>query len=148
MYRYQLERMRWSRWIGSTLAQLALTIMIMITTVFLLGFVADPILNLYLDPVETFTSDPLGGPSTLEVILDEDEMGGWVVHIMKGLASLGLLGAVKALFSFSPFFNFRLMLGGNRNGRAANRRERLENLNWGLLIIGILTFLWVSLVIS
>lgn len=138
--------MRWSRWIGSTLTQLALTILIMIVTVFLLGFVADPILNLYLDPIETLTSDPLRGPAHLDSILEDEDIGGWTVHILKGLASLGLLGAVKALFSFSPFFNFRMMLGGNRRGRAANGRDRLEDLNWGLLIVGIFTFLWVSII--
>jgi len=111
--------------------------------VFVLGFVADPIINLYVDPVTTLTTNPLierhdGIPAF------EDEDTTWVEHLLKGLASLGLLGFVKVIFAMSPFqwYNLRNsgLLGGNRGARAG--RDRLQSISWYLVAIGVMTFLW------
>jgi len=139
-FRYRLERMKWSRWISSTATQVFLTLFILFMTVFVLGFVADPIINLYLDPVETLTSNPL-----YETPAFEDEETTWVEHLLKGLASLGLLGFVKAIFAMGPWqwFNIRnsgLLNAGSRSGRTG--RDRLESISWYLVAIGVLTFLW------
>jgi hypothetical protein len=147
-FRYRLERMRWSRWISSTATQIILTILILFTTVFILGFVADPILNLYMDPLGTLTTNPLSRVETTVPVL-EDEKATWWEHILKGLASLGLLGVMKVIFA-SPWQWFQLrnagLLGGARprNGRAANGRDRLESISWYLVAIGVFTFLWVG----
>jgi len=149
-FRYRLERMRWSRWIKSTATQVLLTILILLTTVFLLGFIADPIINLYLDPYETITSVPFPKlDDTLPHFEDEDTswLDSWLEHYLKGLASLGLLGAVKALLAMSPWqwWNLRtsgIIGGGNRAGRGNTGRERLENISWSLVAIGVATFLW------
>ncbi len=147
-FRYHLQRMKWSRWIRSTATQIFLTVFILLLTVFLLGFVADPIINLYLDPVTTLTTNPLSSSQTFEPMLDDEEYT-WAEHILKGIASLGLLGFIKVFFAMSPWqwFNLRnsgMIGGGVRNGRAANGRDRLESISWTLVIIGIGTFLWVS----
>jgi hypothetical protein len=145
-YRYRLERLKWSAWLSSTVTQIGLTLLILLTTIFVLGFVADPIINMYLDPVGTITTNPLTNPAM--GVYDTDE--GWTLseHIMKGLASLGLLGAVKAIFAMGPWnwYNLRntgLVGGGRaRGGRGNNGRDRLENVGWGLILIGVTTFLW------
>jgi hypothetical protein len=135
--------MRWSRYISSRLTQIVLTLAIMLFTVFVFGFVADPIINLYLDPLDTITSIPSGG---IPAIQFEDEEGSWIEHFVKGLASLGLLGFVKVFFALGPFqwLNIRYngILGGHR--RRGGGRDRLEDISWTVVIIGVITFLAVS----
>ncbi|CZR52978.1 related to RING finger domain protein [Phialocephala subalpina] len=138
-FKYRLERMRWSRLITSTLTQIVITFAIMLATVFLFGFVADPIINLYLDPYETITSIPSGGTQ----LLLEDEDASWIEHFLKGLASLGLLGFVKVFFAMSPWHWWNLrqtgILGGRRRGGTG--RDRLEDISWTVVVIGVVTFL-------
>jgi hypothetical protein len=115
----------------------------MFLTVFVFGFIADPIINLYLDPIDTITSLPSGGKSAIQF---EDEEGSWLEHFVKGLASLGMLGFVKVFFVLGPWqwFNIRNggLLGGQR--RRGGGRDRLEDISWTVVIIGIITFLAVS----
>ena len=148
-FRYRLERMRWSRWISSTVTQILLTLLILFTTIFILGFVADPIISLYIDPFGTLTTNPFTSRIEYEIPDLEDEEVTWAEHILKGLASLGLLGFIKVIFAMSPMHWFQLRNsalfgGGNRNGRAANGRDRLADISWWLVIAGVLTFLYVS----
>ncbi|TAQ84099.1 hypothetical protein B7494_g7580 [Chlorociboria aeruginascens] len=141
-FRYRLERLRWGRWISSTFAQVILTVAILFFTIFIFGFVADPIINLYLDPYDTITSLPRGGPRPIQL---EDGEFTWTEHFVKGLASLGLLGFVKAFFAMSPWtwWNLRQtgIIGGGGRGRGTGR-DRLENISWTLVIIGVITFLY------
>jgi hypothetical protein len=114
----------------------------MLTTIFVFGFVADPIINLYLDPYDTITSLPSGGRAAIQF---EDEEDSWIEHFIKGLASLGLLGFVKVFFALGPWQWFNLRNGGllGRNRRGGGR-DRLEDISWTVVIIGIVTFLAVS----
>jgi RING-variant domain len=142
-FRYRLERMRWSRYISSTFTQIAITLAIMLAAVFVFGFVADPIINLYLDPLDTITSLPSGGRPAIRF---EDEQGSWIEHFLKGLASLGLLGFVKVFFAMGPlqWFNIRLNGGFGGRRRRGGGRDRLEDISWTVVIIGIITFIAVS----
>jgi hypothetical protein len=141
-FRYRLERMKWARWISSTFLQILLTLGIMFTAVFVFGFIADPIINLYLDPIDTITSLPSGGPPALHF---EEDKATWAEHFVKGVASIGMLGFVK-VFITSPWhwYNLRqtriLGTGGRRVGTG---RDRLENISWSLVFIGVITFLFV-----
>jgi hypothetical protein len=166
-YKYKLQRLSYGRWISSTAAQVALTVFIFVAAMFVLGFVADPIINLYLDPVSAIASVPdvvkdVKGRGRTASMVFEDEAAGWGEHFVKGLASLGLLGFAKFLFTLSPWhwFNMRgggvyiggggwgggwgiggLGGGGNR-GRGVTGRDRLEQLSWITILIGIATFLY------
>lgn len=143
-YKYSLERMKYRSWITSTLMQIVITFAIMLGAVFIFGFVADPIINLYLDPYETITSIPSGGAQ----LLLEDEDSSWAEHFLKGLASLGLLGFVKVFFAMSPWHWWNLrhsgILGGGRR-RAGTGQDRLQDISWTVVIIGVVTFLAVGL---
>lgn len=142
-FQYRLERLKWSRWITSTTLQIILTIGILITTIFIFGFIADPIINLYLDPYDTIASTATGGG--IPAIQFEDDEGGWLEHFMKGLASLGLLGFVKVfVFSFSPWHWMRFFSGGGGR-RQGTGRERAANISWTVVVIGVIMFLYVSL---
>ncbi|GAB7330000.1 hypothetical protein MBLNU13_g01694t1 [Cladosporium sp. NU13] len=136
-YRYQLQRLTWSSWISSTSAQIGLTVGIFVVTMFVLGFFADPIINLYLDPVTAVAEG--GGPTGSLIFEDEDP--GWAEHFAKGLASLGLLGFAKFLFGLGPWywFNRNPMLGRSGGG---NGRNRARELSWIAVAIGVATFLY------
>ncbi|KAI9741252.1 MAG: hypothetical protein M1834_002968 [Cirrosporium novae-zelandiae] len=147
-FRYRLERMQWGRWINSVATQLILTFSILLLAIFLLGFIADPIINLYLDPYDTISSFPFSKPTVsqkIETLLTTDEETSWLEHFVKGLASLGLLSFVKVLLALSPwqFWNLRTsgVIGGNvRVGN--NGRDRLASISWIVVMIGVGTFLW------
>lgn len=142
-YKYKLQRLTWGSWISSTASQIALTLLIFVTAMFALGFVADPIINMYLDPVSTIAS--AGGPSGS--LFYEDEPATWTEHFVKGLASLGLLGFAKFLLTLSPlnWFNMRgtgVMVGRSGGGLGGTGRDRLQGLSWFAIAVGIATFLW------
>jgi len=135
--------MTWSRAISSTATQIGLTLSILFLAMFLFGFVADPIINLYLDPYSTLASARFG--SKMEPILSDDDQVTWVEHFIKGLASLGLLSFIKVLLAMSPWqwWNIRssgIMNAGNRGG--ANGRDRVASISWIVIVIGVGTFLW------
>lgn len=112
--------------------------------VFALGFVADPIINLYLDPVGTIAS-PLSINSYDDYDYYEYEEAGWIEHFFKGFASLGLVGCIKVFFAMGPwnYFSLRNMLGGNARN-ATTGRDRVANISWMLVAVGVATFLFVS----
>lgn len=144
-FRYHLQRMSWGRWISSTTSQIVLTIAIFFLALFLFGFVADPIINLYLDPY-SFLSSASSSNFKLKPAPKDDNVTSWLEHFLKGFASLGLLSFVKFLFALSPWqwWNLRssgIMSGGGRAGGTG--RDRLANISWVVVLIGVGTFLWV-----
>jgi len=142
-YRYRLERMGLSRWITSIFTQITITAGIMLVMVFAFGFVADPIINLYLDPLDTIIAIPSGGATGIQY---ENGSGSWAEHLLKGLASLGLLGFVKVFFAMSPLNWINLRTGGVFGGgrrRRGGGRDRLEDISWTVVVIGVITFLTV-----
>lgn len=150
-YSYRIERLKWSQWVGSTTAQVFLTLLILWATVFILGFAADPIFNLYLDPVGAITH-PISTLSEPALVLEDEEGADWSLfeHLLKGLASLGLLGFLKIVFAMSPWhwYNLRNVVptgGARARGRGGiGGRDRLQNISWHLVLIGVITFLIVS----
>ncbi|KAJ5953516.1 Zinc finger RING-CH-type [Penicillium verhagenii] len=124
-FQYRLERLTWARWISSTATQLILTLAILILTIFLLGFVADPVIDLYVGAEEDF--------------LEPTEDASWLDHFVKGLAALGLTSCLRALL-MSPSYWIRG--SGLLRNRRSNGRNRAANLNWLVIMTGVVTFLW------
>ena len=128
--------------------QIGLTVSILCLAMFLLGFVADPIINLYLDPYNTIASVPLSKVNTNgDPIFSDGDASTWTEHFLKGMASLGLLSFIKVLLAMSPWqwWNLRssgLMSGSGRAG--ASGRDRLASISWFVVVIGVGTFIWVS----
>jgi hypothetical protein len=137
-FQYRLERMAWGRWISSSTTQITLTLAILLLTVFLLGFVADPIINLYVDPLDTIATTDFWEPTTVRGVPPLEERASWSEHFLKGLASLGVLSFMKTLLALSPWWNIRIS-GGRSTGRS-----RLASVGWVVILIGVGTFLWVS----
>ena len=147
-YSYRLERMAWGRAISSTTTQIVLTILVLLFSIFIFGFVADPIINIYLDTYSIPSSQSLPKFSEkIEPILTDDDEPSWAEHFLKGLASLGLLSFLKILI-LSPWRWWNLRSAGILNGSgrtAGNGRDRLASIGWVTVLIGVGTFLWVSL---
>ncbi|OIW27397.1 hypothetical protein CONLIGDRAFT_682454 [Coniochaeta ligniaria NRRL 30616] len=141
-FKYRLQRLWMGKWLTSWLARAVLTVTIMAVAVFVLGFVADPIINLWIDPVGTVAD------SIADVIHDveglaptyDDEPFTWAGHFMKGVLSLGLLGFLKTFLGMGPFYWFRwgTNFGG---GRRNTGRDRAQQINWAFIVIGIITFM-------
>jgi hypothetical protein len=121
-------------------AQIGLTAIILISIIFVLGFVADPIINLYLDPW-SFLSPWSGLSGSEYAYYYEDESSTWYEHFAKGFASMGVLGFLK-VFIASPLAYFRI--GGGGRGRTTGR-DRYEQVSWIIIAVGVGTFLAVCL---
>lgn len=149
-FRYRLERMQWGRWISSTATQIAVTITIFLIALFVMGFVADPIINLYSDPYSILWSPSKVG-QRIEPVLTDDDNPTWTEHFIKGLAATGLLGFVKVLVALGPwqYWNIRgsgVMSGGSRSGNTG--RDRMASISWIVVVIGVATFLVVSTLVT
>lgn len=141
-FNYKLQRMNWGRWISSNAAQIILTAAIFVIAIFLMGFIADPIINFYSEPYSIFYA-PRSLGERIEPILGEDDDPTWAEHFLKGVASIGLLGFVKAIITLSPWNWFNIRVGGSgRSG--ATGRDRLANVSWLVVAVGVMTFLYVS----
>jgi hypothetical protein len=140
-----MQRLRWGRWLSSKMLRVSLTVLVMVVTVFMLGFVADPIINFWIDPwgsiSGTLMTDEYEG-----LPLADDGPATWSFHFMKGFLSLGLLGFLKTMLAMSPWNWWNIRVGGRRRRGAG--RDRMESINWLLVAIGVLTFLGVSRVLS
>ncbi|KAI0137273.1 hypothetical protein BJ170DRAFT_678125 [Xylariales sp. AK1849] len=145
-YRYQFERMDWARRARSPILAFFMAVAIVTISIFLLGFVGDQVLNLWIDPVGTI-AEGVGlvdtEPEEVLGLADLDEEG-WSLHFVKGLLSLGLLGFLKTFLVMSPWqwWNMRAtgLVGGPR--RRGTGRDRLENISLALVAIGAITFFW------
>ncbi|KAI0479237.1 hypothetical protein GGR56DRAFT_665061 [Xylariaceae sp. FL0804] len=146
-YTWKMERLTWAQRLRSPVLALAITISVLLVTIFLLGFIADPLLGLYLDPLGTI-SDSVASRSGLRYEDPDpfEEEDGWVEHFLKGVFSLGLLGFVKAFLAMTPWqwWNIRAsgIVGGGTGRRGGTGRDRLANVNLTLVLIGVATFLY------
>jgi hypothetical protein len=126
------------------MTQLLLTSSILLFTIFLLGFVADPIINLYLDPLDTIIGAEYWDSTHIVDLPDLHDSDSWADHFFKGLASLGVLSFAKAILAVSPFRWWRL--GGPGFGSSRGRRtgrDRVASVGWLVILVGVGTFLLV-----
>jgi hypothetical protein len=129
--------MRWARWISSPIAQVLLTFIIMVAGIFVFGFIADPIIAVFLGDLEPLDEIP----EEMQEIYDAP----WTIHFIKGMASIGLLGFVRVVALPSFLFNIRqtipVRLGGQR-GRTG--RGDVQNITLVLILTGLVTIMMVG----
>ncbi|KAH7367231.1 RING finger domain-containing protein [Plectosphaerella cucumerina] len=145
-YNYRIGRLTWARQLQSGFMQLALTAIIFMFAIFLLGFVAEPIFSLWNDPVGTIADtvagvlddDDSGWPQPVRV---RREDGTWAEHFFNGFMSLGIVGFAKYLVGMTPWHWWVRSSGimGGR-GRRGGNRNRAENISWALVIVGAISF--------
>jgi len=143
-FEYRLSRLRYGRWLSSKPLRGLITLCVLMLTVFLMGFIADPIINFWVDPFGSIAetiSDVLNDTEAIHPVEHDDEPDTWWFHFTKGFLSLGLVGFLKTLLAMSPWhwFNLRSVGGRRRAGR-----DRMESINLALVMVGIITFLGVS----
>lgn len=139
-YQYNTKRLLVHDILLSRIARMLLTIVIVVLLMFVLGFVADPIINLYVDPVETMATARFWTPVTMDNISEEANDSWWIQHFMKGFVSIGVVGFLKAVLLANPwqFWNLRhsgLLGGGARAGNTG--RDRAVNISWIAVVIGV-----------
>ncbi|KIX96339.1 uncharacterized protein Z520_08117 [Fonsecaea multimorphosa CBS 102226] len=154
-YQFNFNRLTVQKYLGSRTASGALTAFVMLVIVFLLGFIADPILNLYTDPYETI----VGHEDVWQAVDVNDSKGslsGWAQHFTKGLVSMGVLSFLRTMI-LNPFqwWNLRNtgLVTGRVSGRSATGRDRAVNISWIVVAMGILSasyffYQWVQTIIG
>jgi hypothetical protein len=129
--------------LSSTWAQAGLTVVILLTSIFFLGFMADPLLNLWFDPVGTVTDAVTSVVTDIEALREPDwePPTTWTEHFVKGFFSLGLVGIFKSMLALSPWhwWNLRSMTGTGR--RQGTGRARVENISLLFVLMGAFTTL-------
>lgn len=129
--------------LSSKWAQAGLTFGILLTSIFLLGFLADPILNLWVDPVGTVSEAVTSVVTDIEALKSPEwePPTTWGEHFLKGFFSLGLVGIFKSMLALSPWhwWNLRNLTGTGR--RQGSGRARVENISLVFVIIGAFTAL-------
>ncbi|KJK88022.1 hypothetical protein H633G_08108 [Metarhizium anisopliae BRIP 53284] len=144
-FTYRLAPLHWASRLSSKWAQVFLTIVVLIVSLFVLGFIADPIMDLWFDPVGSIADTVSSVVSDLDAVRPPlyEEPSTWTEHFTKGFFSLGLIGAIKSFVAMGPWhwINFRAggLFGSGRRGGTG--RSRMDNFNLLFVIIGAFTFM-------
>lgn len=144
-FNYRLARLHWASMLSSRLAQVTLTLVVLLVGLFILGFIADPIIDLWFDPVGTISDTVTSVVSDVEARRPRpfEEPTTWAEHFTKGFFSLGFVGFIKSLIAMGPWqwLNLRTsgLLGSGR--RRGTGRARMNDLNLLFVLIGAFTFL-------
>jgi len=112
----------------------------MVVLMFLLGFIADPILNIYMNPYGSLTGKESIWDE-LQVVEDlESPISSWFAHFAKGFVSMGVVGFLKTML-LNPWNWMNLRLGGSMSTRTTTQsgRDRTVNISWIALVVGIFT---------
>lgn len=116
--------------------------MIMVVAIFIFGFVADPIMEIFLGPLDP---DELALEEIPEELLEIYNEAPWTIHFLKGMASVGLLGFVKLLL-LSPWGAWNLRQSGllRYSGQRGTGRDRASGITFALVLSGLFTIIAVS----
>ncbi|KND92489.1 E3 ubiquitin-protein ligase MARCH4 [Tolypocladium ophioglossoides CBS 100239] len=145
-FNYRLARLRCASMLSSKWAQVALTLVVVVIGIFLLGFIADPVLDLWFDPVRTISDTVTNVVSDVEAIKPSpyQEPDTWTEHFAKGFISLGFVGFIKSIIAMGPWQWLQVrtsLLFGSGGRRLGTGRARMNNFNLFFVAIGAFTFL-------
>ena len=114
-----------------------------VTYHFFAWFIADPIINLYVDPADTIYFSEVWQPSASPDALAASKKTAWLNHLIKGLASLGFLSFIKVLFAIPPWDYLNLRSSGVVSSGRNTGRSRVASIGWLVILVGVGSFLWV-----
>ena len=139
-YQYNTRRLLIHDLLLSRVMRALFTILLVIVLMFMLGFVADPIINLYVDPYETLATQRFWKPVDVTDMADAASESWWAQHFLKGFVSIGVMGFIKSVLLANPwhFWNLRHtgILGGTARTTTTGR-ERAINISWIAVVIGV-----------
>lgn len=139
LYEYKLNRLSWGSWVSSTMVRGVLTLLVLVLTVFLLGFVAEPILS-FIDP-GTFLASFSDDFEDLEDWIPENQPDTWSWHFSRGFFALGVIGVFKSFMALRPWHAWNVRIGG---GGRRRRGGGFEDISWVMVILGVAMFLRVG----
>lgn len=154
-YQFNFNRLTLQRYLGSKISSGVLTVFFMLFAMFMLGFVADPILNFYTDPYDTIVGRE-DVWQQVNVNESKDSLSGWAEHFLKGLVSMGVLSFLRTMI-LNPFqwWNFRNsgFVSWRTAGRSTSGRDRAVNISWLVVAMGMLSaayffYQWVQAIIG
>ncbi|KAI5457389.1 hypothetical protein BGZ63DRAFT_365250 [Mariannaea sp. PMI_226] len=145
-FSYRVSRLHWASVLSSKWAQMALTVLFLVVGIFTLGFIADPLFDLWSDPIGTIGDTVTSVVTDIEAMKQApyEEPTTWAEHFLKGFFSLGIVGLFKSMLAMSPWQWWNLRSSGlvNTSGRRQGTgRARVENISLIFVIIGAFTFL-------
>lgn len=136
-HQFNFQRLKIQRYLSSPFAAAFLTILFMIYLTFILGFIADPIINICMDPYDSL----MGYESIWDELevrpVRESQLSAWTQHFAKGFISMGLVGFLKSIL-LNPLHWVNLRWGSGMSSRTTTTgRNRAVNIQWVALIIGV-----------
>ena len=141
-HQFNFQRLTVQRYLGSKLSSGLLAVLFMLIIMFFLGFVADPLINLYVDPYDTLVGKE-DYWREIDINDSNDSISGLSLHFLKGMISMGLIGFLKtALLNPFQWWNLRTTTGwssGRSNGTTTTGRDRAVNISWIAVVVGILS---------
>ncbi|KAM0201772.1 hypothetical protein ACHAPI_001823 [Fusarium lateritium] len=146
-FTYRISRLHWGSLLSSKWAQVGLTIWFCLLSIFVLGFIADPLFDLWSDPIGTIGETVTSVVTDLEALRQppSPEPTSWIEHFIKGFFSLGIVGLFKTMLTVSPWHWWQIrgsgVVGGGGGRRGGTGRNRVENINLVFVLIGAFTFL-------
>lgn len=135
LYEYKLNRLSWGAWVSSTVVRAGLTLLVLVLSVFLLGFIAEPILN-FVDPGMFLAS--FDEFEDLEDWIPQDQPDTWAWHFTRGFFALGIMGVFKSFMVLRPWHGWNIRIGG---GARRRRGGGLEDISWVMVLLGVAMFL-------
>lgn len=152
-YQFNFQRLKIQRWLSSSISAAALTILFMVCMTFILGFIADPIINICMDPYDSL----MGYESIWDELevrpVRESHLSAWTQHFAKGFISMGLVGFLKTIL-LNPLTYINLRWGSGMGSRTSTTgRNRAVNIQWITLVIGLCTafvffYKWVEAIMQ
>lgn len=116
----------------------------MMLTVYLLGFVSEPIINTYLDPPSLILNRGISSPAPIVGFRSPagalSQAATWPEHMLRGVASLGLLGFLKVVYLLGPSSWWNLRSSGIGAGMGRTGRDRAAQISWVVVAIGVVNF--------
>lgn len=134
---FNLQRLTIHKILSSKLSSGVAAVWVMLIVMFFLGFIADPIINLYEDPYYTLVEQDYW--AEVPVVRADGPVSSWLIHFMKGLVSMGFIGFMKVML-LNPWnwWNLRQTgLIGNRGRTGTTGRDRASNIQWIAVAIGV-----------
>lgn len=155
-YKFNFTKLKFTKLLKNKLSVTVFTALFMMLVIFVLGFIADPIINLYLDPYDTIRGrEPLWSGIEIHSV-KSGRMSWWGQHFAKGTVSMGLVGFVKS-FMLNPLnwlnLRYNTVWGGGSGRTARTGRDRTADISWLAVIIGIGTafvffYKWMETIVA
>jgi hypothetical protein len=152
LHKFSFQRLKAQQILESRAANVGITLVVLFVMTFVLGFIADPLINLYFDPYGTISQNDYFHPIELSEVEDE---AGWTGHFTKGFVTMGLVGFLKTLLA-NPWNWWNWRPGGMMGGRVRTGntgQERVVNVSWIAVAVGVATafyffYQWIQSIVG